>query len=339
MLRYRTQMEWAKTAGYKALITECGFTHAVVEGQPDDGWRSDPAEWPRDKYIENMQEYERATQEDEYVEGLAIFTIGENSGWDSFESLQEWKEMVRGEVVEPPEEPELPEPGTEPETVNEAARYGVVFTHPPVQPGQEYWKAVLVEHYNPCKNEMRHHLFIDAVDGEGNRAYGQTLVVNDDIVVIDKPLEEPGTNAPLWKNTRYNVMVVDGIPSTIVENFHTGHPGERCPETNALDSSLNHHSFFVLFQKVIAGEGEVVEPPTEMPTVGEIRNEIWGHKRDIDGIPYNPTHAYPRYARDHRLGAPLNNTWDWRGLRLQSYVMGGIYAPIGEWGATDHLLW
>ncbi|NLI41838.1 MAG: hypothetical protein GX421_11820, partial [Caldisericales bacterium] len=75
----------------------------------------------------------------------------------------------------------------EPETDNQAINYGVVVDHPDVEEGKPYWKCILVKHYPPCENQGKHHVYMDAIDEDGNRVNGQTLLVNDIPVVIDKP--------------------------------------------------------------------------------------------------------------------------------------------------------
>ena len=70
----------------------------------------------------------------------------------------------------------------------------------------------------------------------------------EQIVTIDKPLNEPGANCPMWK---WQVCDVDALglpaeelPSDRVTGMHTGHPDE------APGNTLFHHSFSVTFLKV-----------------------------------------------------------------------------------------
>lgn len=67
---------------------------------------------------------------------------------------------------------------------------------------------------------------------------------------MDKPLNEPGTNFPMW---RWQVCAVEALglsgeelPSDRVTGLHTGHPDE------APGNTLFHHSFSVTFVKVKA---------------------------------------------------------------------------------------
>jgi hypothetical protein len=79
--------------------------------------------------------------------------------------------------------------------------------------------------------------------------------------------------------------------------------------------------------------------PSQPPTIEEIRNEAWNHPRPGGIISYNKDHAFPAYARNKGLGAPLGDTWDWRGLRIQQFVLGIVYATIGDWPGTTHIDW
>ena len=81
--------------------------------------------------------------------------------------------------------------------------------------------------------------------------------------------------------------------------------------------------------------------PTNGPIDEEIRNLAW----NSIGVPYTPTHAFPQYAREHNLGAPLRNTDDYKGIRWQPF-MGGIVkcvlAPVPDdtdWTKTTHIKW
>ena len=82
-------------------------------------------------------------------------------------------------------------------------------------------------------------------------------------------------------------------------------------------------------------------PPPQGPTDDEIRNLAWNYV----GVAYNPTHAYPQYAREQGLGAPLGGTFDHKGIRIQPF-MGGIVkcvlAPVPDntdWRNTTHIKW
>ena len=80
---------------------------------------------------------------------------------------------------------------------------------------------------------------------------------------------------------------------------------------------------------------EPLEPPTSGPSDDEIRNLAWNSL----GVPYTPTHAFVRYAREHGLGAPLRDTFDHRGVRVQPFMGGIVKCVIGDWQNTTHITW
>lgn len=135
--------------------------------------------------------------------------------------------------------------------INDAEAYGVRIVPITVPPGSDYWQISRVHHLKPEENNARHHLFFDAVDAAGQRAFGTRVLISwaggSHEVVIEKPLPEPGANEPLWKWQVASAEAV-GLPSERVENLHTGHPDEDSGNT------LFHHSFDVVFRRVTAGQ-------------------------------------------------------------------------------------
>ncbi len=148
------------------------------------------------------------------------------------------------------------------EVVNDAASYGVQVQPANVKPGALYWQAVRVHHLTPQENGGNHHIYLDvldpALDGVpyGGRVEGARLRVtwdgSEQIVTVDKPASEPGTNFPMWK---WQVCAVEclglagqELPADRVTGMHTGHPDE------AAGNTLFHHSFHVTYVKVQAAE-------------------------------------------------------------------------------------
>jgi hypothetical protein len=88
---------------------------------------------------------------------------------------------------------------------------------------------------------------------------------------------------------------------------------------------------------------EEPEPPTlPIPTVPVdlIRSRAW---LSVD-VPFNPDAAFPVYARQNNLGAPLAGEVDvgYEGqpsYRLQAFVGGIVYAEVGKWDDVDHIEW
>ncbi len=148
------------------------------------------------------------------------------------------------------------------DVVNDAQGYGVEIRTATVAPGSWYWQVVRVHHLTPEENGGNHHIYMDILDpaiGDGSnpnggRVYGARARVTWDggeqIVTVDKPANEPGTNFPMWK---WQVCAAEALglpglelPSDRVTGMHTGHPDE------APGNTLFHHSFSITFVKVQA---------------------------------------------------------------------------------------
>lgn len=135
------------------------------------------------------------------------------------------------------------------EEINDAVAYGVGIEKVQVPAGERYWKVTKVHHLTPKENEGKHHIFVDILDEEGKRIYGAKVKVTwqgggEALATVDKPLNEPGTNFPLWKHQVCNLEVI-GLPSERVMGLHTKHPDE------APGNTLFHHSFMVIFQRAV----------------------------------------------------------------------------------------
>jgi hypothetical protein len=148
------------------------------------------------------------------------------------------------------------------EVVNDATGYGVQIQPANLPAGTAYWQVVRVHHLTPEENGGNHHIYLDVCDGAaGTGQYGArvnnarlrvTWDGGEQIVAVDKPANEPGTNFPMWK---WQVCAVEclglqgqEIPSDRVTGLHTGHPDE------APGNTLFHHSFQVTFVKSQAAE-------------------------------------------------------------------------------------
>lgn len=148
--------------------------------------------------------------------------------------------------------------------LNDALAYGVAIMPVTASPGAWYWQAVRVHHLSPEENNGNHHIYVDLYDsatgggpaGYGKRVFGGRARVTWDggeqLVTVEKPVGEPGTNFPMWK---WQVCAAEALglpgaelPSDRVTGMHTGHPDE------ATGNTLFHHSFGVTFVRVRAPE-------------------------------------------------------------------------------------
>jgi len=179
-----------------------------------------------------------------------------------FQRIGSWIRNLGGRRQEPPSPTLSPTFAlTAPrEVINDAQGYGVAIMPATAAPGAWYWQAVRVHHLTPAENSGNHHLYLDILDPAtapdpgslGGRVYGARARITweggEQIVTIDKPLNEPGTNLPMWKWQVCDAIAL-GLPgeeliSDRVTGMHTGHPDE------AVGNTLFHHSFSVTFLKV-----------------------------------------------------------------------------------------
>jgi hypothetical protein len=147
-------------------------------------------------------------------------------------------------------------------SLNDAEAYGVKVEPVKVAPGQWYWRVVRVHHLAPQDNNGNHHIYLDVLDPAlpdaanalGGRIFGARLKVmwegGESLVTVNKPLNEPGGNFPMWKSQDCAVVALglEGheLPSDGVTGLHTRHPDE------APGNTWGHHSFSVLFVRTQA---------------------------------------------------------------------------------------
>lgn len=149
-----------------------------------------------------------------------------------------------------------------------AAPYGVTVDQLAPAPGTRFWRLTRVHHLSPEENNGRHHIYIDALKADGSRAFNSQAHITWDggeqIVTLDKPLNEPATNFPLFKWQKCSVEMI-GMPSDKAHGISSSHPDEPNPDGSASGNTLFHHSFLLIYQ-------EVTVP--EKATTGEIRGRV-----------------------------------------------------------------
>ena len=146
-------------------------------------------------------------------------------------------------------------------------KYGVKIVEADVAEGETYWKVIGVHHLLPRENFSNHHIYLEALDEDGNRIRppgwvgwtweGRRPDERAHPVILDKPDAEAAGNIMLFFGQKASAWMIginrDGQDkSDRVENFHTTHPDEPLPDGTLLNT-LGHHSFYVVFQRTRKG--------------------------------------------------------------------------------------
>lgn len=164
---------------------------------------------------------------------------------------------------------------------NEAGAFGVSVIPAAVKTGQTYWKFIGVYHLSGEENHGQSNVFLEALDEQGRRVIpawvgwtwdGRTPSERADPVALDKPATEPAGNINLGFNQTVTVRVngpnrdSEDI-SDKVTGLHTRHGG-----VSTSGNYSGHHSFYVLWQRAIAGQkpDPEPEPDPDPPPAGTI---------------------------------------------------------------------
>lgn len=147
------------------------------------------------------------------------------------------------------------------------AKYGVGLSLAEVAPGVTYWKCVGVHHLLPEENHGKHNVYLVTVDENGQRVpctrigwtwNGRRPEETANPVILDKPDSEPHGNIALTFQQIVSCWVF-GEPSDKVIGLSTRHADEPLPDGRLLNS-VGHHSFLVIFQRVVAGASTPTQP-------------------------------------------------------------------------------
>lgn len=109
------------------------------------------------------------------------------------------------------------------------------------------------------ENGMKHNIYVDVLNrfGEPYRSIKVLFRNNnlpDQLVTLDKPLNEPGGNVPIFPDDLYQVRVFGDKPSAIVGNLHV-----RLPDEPGEGNRLYHHSYYIVFIERVVGQ--TITPP------------------------------------------------------------------------------
>ena len=149
--------------------------------------------------------------------------------------------------------------------INDSAdNYGVRVVEADVAEGETYWRIIGVHHLLPRENFSNHHVYLEALDEQGNRIKNPRIWVGwtwenrrpnepANPVILDKPDAEAAGNIMMYFGQKVSAWVNGAAPnaqdkSDRVENLHTAHPDEPLPDGTLLNT-LGHHSFYVVFQR------------------------------------------------------------------------------------------
>ena len=82
----------------------------------------------------------------------------------------------------------------------------------------------------------------------------------------------------------------------------------------------------------------VYDPATNLPE-NVVREAAW----NAAGIPFNPDAAFSRYAREHELGTPQTDEFDfsYKGVNYRGQGFSGaiVFAKVGDWDNIGEMSW
>lgn len=204
-----------------------------------------------------------------------------------------------------------------------------------------YWRVIGVHHLTGTENRGNHHVYADILDEDGERINGAKLILKQneappEFAVIDKPPHEPGTNFPMWSNTRATVAVhYDDLPSEEVCDLRTDHADEEVGNT------WGHHSFYVVFQRTpVSAPSDATSLAGPNERVSSLAGPSLSLEETVASvgqphiIPLNPNAGFYKIAREQSLGERLTREYDvdYQGkkYRAQIYEKGIVYAEVGD---------
>lgn len=138
-----------------------------------------------------------------------------------------------------------------PMSERDITKYGASIIRANVASGVKYWKIVDAYHLNGQQNRGNHNLFADVLNADGTRRMGAHCGLyfggRTAQLTVDKPPNEPGTNAPMFRGNYYDIEASDQASDKAI-HFNSEWPDEEEGNTNG------HHSFMVIFQETVAGD-------------------------------------------------------------------------------------
>jgi len=298
--------------------------------------------------------------------GYAVFTLGHNFPWSTYDIgdrgnandvlglLAAYYEQA-GPVI-PPEPPTggtvdtkiFDKDGTQRDAAWLKATYGAIIVPAPATSGKKFVLATIKVTEGPSTLIVR----VNDASGAPLSQHAVALYWADaptDLTTPDaevfKTIFKPRANVQ-WTDTNGVTGYGLGMGSYVYD------PGEGGPhavwllhdryQSDAIDkvgmlAGTEHRGPLDL--TFVLADAEMIVPPADL--LQTIRNAAWQKV----GVPFNPDAAFPRYARERGLGAPVPGTGEFdvriNGIdyRVQPFVGGIVYCVVGDWGNVKHIDW
>ena len=346
-LRYQMNRGYARARGIKlppVLLTEAGWDYGIV-GKPREGWIG-KADWST--YFTDLKRFDADLMADLDCLTATPFVSGANLDWWKFEigemPSKDLAAYIGQPIVMPPVVP--PEvPVSDPRASNCKAFHvsasgmvdGIELVYTPV-PSAKY----------ACVSAQ----LIDEAAAQGNTVVTVDIFDQNGIRTAERALMEwpyggsPAADSPVGSGNPSNQFATTSkyIPPVIGPlGFMVGDANKNPISDHIWGYGLpggRHISGYVAFKE----RGEVVIPPPAVPPTGnlelDIRNLAYNNIGKADGIPYNPTLAFPKEATRLNLGAPLTTELrQLTGYVVQGFALGILYCVDGDWDDINKLSW
>jgi hypothetical protein len=125
-------------------------------------------------------------------------------------------------------------------------KLGVSVDDAVAEPGQPYWRLIEVRFADEQESAGKHHIYVDVLDENGNRAAGQSVSVvwgdgSYSAPLEDKPPPEYGFNYQMYAAGYAYSVKVDGLPSDLLKGAGMGDVENRFRGI--------HTSYYLVFKK------------------------------------------------------------------------------------------
>ena len=215
-----------------------------------------------------------------------------------------------------------------------------------VNQGEQHWRVIGIHHLTPEENRGNHHVYLEALDAQGNRVRQPVVEVewgwegmqgheNPSPARLDKTDAEPGADIAIDRTSQRVWVQVKGAKSDRVENLHTNHGWEKLPNSDENGSYEGHHSFYVVFQQTTKSGDKQPDPingetDTDPALLSALQAAGNSHR-----LPLNPEAALFKFAMAHNLGQRLSLEYPvyfaGQAYVAQLFEKGLVYMPAGQW--------